>query len=167
MHIIENDNIFNDDLEVSMGAEKWISISRYNQEKNNSIAAIKKLKAKGYQIIAATPHDTDINLFDLDILDKKVAIIFGAEVYGCSNESLELVDKKMKIPMYGFTESFNISVSVSLCLQHLTYKIRNSKLNWKMTKKEKGEVMLKWLRNSIKASAKIEKQFRVNYCTKV
>jgi hypothetical protein len=36
-----------------------------------------------------------------------------------------------------------------------------------MTQKEKGEVMLKWLRNSIKASAKIEKQFRVNYSTKV
>jgi tRNA (guanosine-2'-O-)-methyltransferase len=44
VHIIENDNIFNDDSEVSMGAEKWITITRHNQKKHNSIEAIKKAK---------------------------------------------------------------------------------------------------------------------------
>ncbi len=68
VHIIENDNIFNDDPEVSMGAEKWVTITRHNQQKNNSIDAIKKLKTEGYQIIDTTPHNTDCNLFDLDII---------------------------------------------------------------------------------------------------
>ena len=159
VHIIENDNVFNDDSEVSMGAEKWVTISRYNQQKQNSIEAIKKLKAEGYQIIAATPHNTDCNLFDVDINKQKTALIFGAEVNGCSQQTLALADKKMKIPMYGFTESFNISVSVSLCLQHLTYKLRKAGFDFRMTENEKDKAMLQWLRNSIKSSTQIEEEY--------
>jgi tRNA (guanosine-2'-O-)-methyltransferase len=160
VHVIENDNYFNDDSEVSMGADKWIKTTRYNQENHNSAAAIKKLKEEGYQVIAATPHNTDCDLYDIEITDQKIALIFGAEVRGCSEETLKLADKRMKIPMYGFTESFNISVSVSLCLQHLTYKMRNSVVNWRMTQEQKNETLLQWLRNSIKSSAQIEEKFK-------
>ena len=160
VHVIENDNYFNDDSEVSMGADKWIKTTRYNQENHNSAAAIKKLKKKGYQVMAATPHNTDCDLYDIEITDQKIALIFGAEVRGCSEETLKLADKRMKIPMYGFTESFNISVSVSLCLQHLTYKMRNSAVNWRMTQEQKNETLLQWLRNSIKSSAQIEEKFK-------
>ena len=159
VHVIENDNYFNDDSEVSMGADKWIKTTRYNQENHNSAAAIKKLKKEGYQVIAATPHNTDCDLYDIEITDQKIALIFGAEVRGCSEETLKLADKRMKIPMYGFTESFNISVSVSLCLQHLTYKMRNSAVNWRMTQEQKNETLLQWLRNSIKSSAQIEEKY--------
>jgi tRNA (guanosine-2'-O-)-methyltransferase len=160
VHVIENDNYFNDDSEVSMGADKWIKTTRYNQENHNSAAAIKKLKEEGYQVIAATPHNTDCDLYDIEITDQKIALIFGAEVRGCSEETLKLADKRMKIPMYGFTESFNISVSVSLCLQHLTYKMRNSAVNWRMTQEQKNETLLQWLRNTIKSSAQIEEKFK-------
>ncbi len=159
VNIIENDNIFNDDSEVSMGAEKWITTKRFNKQKHNSIEAIKKLKAEGFQVVATTPHNTDCTLYDLDVTSQKTALIFGAEVNGCSQETLELADKRMKIPMYGFTESFNISVSVSLCLQHLTYKMRNSNIDWKLSDIEKDEVLLQWLRNSIKSSAQIEEDY--------
>ena len=159
VHVIENDNIFNDDSEVSMGADKWVSTTIYNQEEGNTAKTIKKLKADGYQIIATTPHNTECNLYDIEISDKKIALIFGAEVRGCSEQSLKLADKRMRIPMYGFTESFNLSVSVSLCLQHLTYKMRNSAVNWRMTKEQKDETLLQWLRNSIKSSAQIEKKY--------
>jgi len=139
-----------------MGASKWIDIKHYNKKSHNTVDAINQLKKKGYKIITTSLHDSDISLFDLDVANK-MAIIFGSEVNGCSHEALELVDYKMKIPMYGFTESFNISVSVSLCLQHLCYKLRNSNLNWKLNNQEKNEVMLKWLRKTIKASVDIEK----------
>ena len=102
--------------------------------------------------------NTDISLFDLDI-NNKTALIFGSEINGCSQKALNLSDQRIKIPMYGFTESFNISVSVSLCLQHLIYKMRRSNLDWKLNKKEKNNVMLKWLRESIKSSEEIEELF--------
>jgi len=163
VHIIENDNFFNDDSEVSMGAEKWITTKRYNQYKHNSIEAIKKLRTEGYQIIATTPHETDCSLYDLDITEKKMALFFGSEVKGCSKQTLELADKKMKIPMYGFTESYNISVSVSLSLQHLTYKMRKSDINWGLPMDQQNKVMLQWLRNSIKAAPEIEKKYLEKY----
>ena len=165
IHIIENNNLFNDDSEVSMGASKWVNIKHYNKKDYNTVDTINQLRNENYNIIATTPHKTDISLFELDILENKSAIIFGSEVNGCSKEALELADYKMKIPMYGFTESFNISVSVSLCLQHLCYKIRNSNLNWQLNNQEKNEIMLKWLRETIKASADIEKQFLKKYNT--
>lgn len=158
VHIIENDNLFNDDSEVSMGAEKWITTKRYNQNKHNSIEAIENLKSNGYQIIATTPHNADCDLYDLDIT-KKTALFFGAEVKGCSKETLTLADKRMKIPIYGFTESYNISVSVSLCLQHLTYKMRQSNIDWKLSLDQQEKVMLQWLRNSIKSAAEIEEKY--------
>ena len=161
VHIIENDNIFNDDSEVSMGAEKWVTIKRYNKDNHNSAKAIKYLKEQGYQIIATTPYNADCNLYDLDI-SKKTALFFGSEVKGCSEEALKLADKRMKIPMYGFTESFNISVSASLCLQHLTYKMRRSDIHWRMPKDKQEEVMLQWLRNSIKSAEEIEKKYLEN-----
>ena len=163
VHIIENDNIFNDDSEVSMGAEKWITTKRYNQHKHNSIEAIEDLRSKGYQIIAATPHNTDCNLYDINIIKKKTALFFGSELRGCSKETLKLADKRMQIPMYGFTESYNISVSVSLCLQHLTYKMRQSNIKWRLSKVNQKKVMLQWLRNSIKSAAEIEEKYLNNH----
>ena len=159
VHVIENDNIFNDDSEVSMGADKWVTTTIYNQEEDNTTKAIKKLKEEGYQVIAATPHNTDCDLYDIEISEQKIALIFGAEVRGCSEQTLKLADKRMRIPMYGFTESFNISVSVSLSLQHLTYKMRNSAVNWKMSQDQQDETLLQWLRNSIKSSTQIEEKF--------
>ena len=160
VHVIENNNIFNDDPEVSMGAEKWITIKRYNQKEKNSFKAIKDLKKQGYQIIATTPHTSDFSLYDLDITEKKMALFFGSEVKGCSKETLKHADKKIKIPMYGFTESYNISIAVSLCLQHLTYKMRKSDINWRLNLEQQNKIMLQWLRNSIKASTDIEKKYR-------
>ncbi len=165
VNIIENDNLFNDDPEVSMGAEKWITTKRYNKKKHNSIDTIKDLKLKGYEIIATTPHNTNCNLYELDITEKKMALFFGSELKGCSKETLELADKRMRIPMYGFTESYNISVAVSLCLQHLTYKMRRSDVDWKLSIEAQEKIMLKWLRNSIKLSEGIEKQYMNKFNT--
>ena len=159
VHIIENDNKFNDDPEVSLGAEKWITTKRYNKSNKNTIDTIQYLKKQGYQIIATTPHNADCNLYELDIKNGKKALFFGSEVNGCSKETLELSDVKIKIPMYGFTESYNVSVSVSLCLQHLTFKMREENIKWQLNHSKQKDVMLQWLRNSIKSSKKIEEQF--------
>ncbi len=162
VHIIENEHEFNDNSEVSMGASKWLDIKRYNNKNNNTTDTINNLKSKGYQIITTTPHNANIELFDINI-NKKTAIIFGQEVNGCSNEALNLADIKMKIPMYGFTESFNVSVAISLCLQYLSHEIRKNNIKWQMTEEEKEEVLLKWLRNTIKSSNSIEKKYIRNY----
>ena len=165
IHIIENDNEFKDDTEVSLGSSKWITINKFNQNKNNTIDAITSLKSEGYTIIACTPHKPDIILEEID-LNNKIALIFGTEVGGISDPALNIADYRMSIPMYGFTESLNISVSVSICLQYLTTQSRKGDKNWLLNDVEQKEVLLQWLMNSIKSSKQIVEAFNKKHKTK-
>ena len=159
VHIIENRNQFQLDTEVSLGSSKWLSLNKYNRAENNSLTAIKTLKKQGYKIVATTPHINDQELPHFDITSKKTALVFGSELPGVSDIILNEADEYLKIPMFGFTESFNISVSAAVILHHLTDKLRNSEVNWKLTEEEKTEIKIQWIRNTIKKSELIEKRF--------
>ena len=156
VHIIENRNEFTKDESVSLGANKWINIIKHNKKKNNTIDCIKHLKKSGYQIIATTTKKPDIFLEEIDVKKNKIAILLGTELTGLSNEAIKLADKKMKINMYGFTESLNIS-SAAICCQYLSQKVRET--DWKVNENEKLDIMLRWLRNTIKSSSDIEENF--------
>lgn len=160
IHIIENRNTFTVDSEVAMGASKWLSLHKYNQKEQNSLNTIKKLKKDGYRIVATSPHLNDQFLPDFDLLKGKAAIVFGSELPGISKTILREADEYMKIPMYGFTESFNISVSAAIVLYQLAEKLRKEpEVDWKLSEQEKDEILLNWLKATIKRSSLLEKQF--------
>ena len=159
IHIIENKNNFSKDETVSLGAGKWINIIRHNSEENNTLNCLKKLKEEGYQIIATSPHNTDISLEEVDVKNNKIAILLGTELSGLSEEALTFADKRMKINMYGFTESLNISVSAAICCQSVSSKMREESTNWVVTEEEKIDILLNWIRNSIKSGKQIEQKF--------
>lgn len=159
VHIIENRNKFQLDTEVSLGSSKWLSLHKYDQQKNNSLAAIKNLKKKGYRIVATTPHINDQELPDFDLSAGKIALIFGSELPGISETIMNEADEFLKIPMFGFTESFNISVSAAIVMHYLTYKLRKTGINWELTDEEKIETKIQWIRNTLKKSELIEKRF--------
>tara|TARA_B110000211_G_scaffold43845_1_gene46151 strand:+ start:6175 stop:6864 length:690 start_codon:yes stop_codon:yes gene_type:complete len=159
IHIIENKNNFVKDKSVSLGAGKWINIKQYNTEENNTINCLKKLKKEGYQIIATSPHNTNISLEEIDVKNNKIAIILGTELTGLSEKALSFADKRMKINMYGFTESLNISVSAAICCQSISSKMRKETTGWEVTEEEKKDILLNWIRNSIKSGKQIEQKF--------
>lgn len=161
-YIIENNNKFEVDREVAMGATKWLNLKKFNKKENNSQEAIKQLRKKGYRIVATTPHEGDINLEDFDLTKGKTALFFGTELTGISEIVKNEADEFLKIPMYGFTESFNISVSAAIILHHLTHQLRyHTGLDWHLTPQEQAEIKLSWLRRSIKTSALIEEQYKL------
>ena len=157
IHILEDINNFSDDREVSLGASKWTNIYHYK----NNIELIKSLKKNKYKILATKPCNANYDISEIN-LTNKTAIIFGSEINGCSNEILKYADETVHIPMHGFTESLNVSVAVAISLHYLTNKMRNSNINWKLTKKLKNKILLNWLRKSIKSSKEIEKLFIKN-----
>jgi tRNA (guanosine-2'-O-)-methyltransferase len=62
--------------------------------------------------------------------------------------------------MYGFTESFNISVSAAIVLYQLAQKLREQpEIGWKLSEQEKDDIKLAWLRSTVKHSGLLEKQF--------
>ncbi len=159
VHIIENRNTYNVNQDVALGSYKWLSLTKYNQEENNTRTAIKALKKKGYRIVATTPHTNDVELYDFDVTKGKAAIVFGTELTGISEIVKEEADEFLRIPMYGFTESFNISVSAALVLQHLAHEIRKCNINWNLTSNQMLDVKLSWLKKAIKSSDLIEREF--------
>lgn len=161
-YIIENNNQFEVDREVAMGATKWLNIKKFNKKENNSSDAIKHLRKKGYRIVATTPHEGDTNLEDYELEKGKTALFFGTELTGISDIVKNEADEFLKIPMYGFTESFNISVSAAIILHHLTHQLRfHTSLDWRLTQQERDEIKLGWLRRTIKSSALIEAQYKL------
>ena len=159
MHIIENKNEFEPSSQVTIGADQWLTIHRYNQPKvDNTELCFNTLKEQGYKVIATTPHKEDTNLNALDI-SGKTALVFGSEIDGISDRAMELADGFMKIPMFGFSESFNISVSAAVCLYNLTRRLRTSEIPWPLDTEEMEELKLKWLRQSIRAGEELEKAF--------
>lgn len=164
IHIIENRNNFKVDREVAMGASKWTNLKHYNEIDNNSLVAIRQLKAEGYRIVATSPHINDVLLEDFDLSKGKAALVFGTELKGISDSIKDEADEFLKIPMYGFTESFNISVSAAIIMHHLTMRMRNeSNINWKLNSEERDVVLLHWLRKTIKQSELLEVKFNELY----
>lgn len=159
VHIIEEKNFFQTDREVAMGSSKWLNLHRYKKFHDPTEAAIKNLRDQGYRIIATTPHSNDVTLDEFDLSKGKIALFFGTEHTGLSKKVLFQADEFLRIPMLGFTESFNISVSAALILHHLSLKLRKSDLPWELDPQTRMEIKLDWLRKSIKSAKKIEENF--------
>ncbi|TXG35457.1 TrmH family RNA methyltransferase [Seonamhaeicola maritimus] len=154
VNIIEEQNTKRIDREIAMGAQKWVDLNRYHSVRD----CIEDLKEKGYQIVATTPHTNDCSLNDFDIT-KKSCFFFGRETEGLSDEVLESADCYLKIPMAGFTESLNISVSAAIILQHVTSKLKQTDFNWRLSVTEIQEKKLDWIAKTIKSYDKIVARF--------
>jgi tRNA (guanosine-2'-O-)-methyltransferase len=142
------------DKQIAMGAQKWVDITTYEKPS----ACVQTLRNKGYQIIATTPHENDCLLENFDI-SKPSALFFGTEIDGLSEEIMKEADGFLKIPMVGFTESLNISVSAAIIIQNLTNRLRNSDINWQLSEEEIMEKRLAWAKKSIKDIKRIEKRY--------
>ncbi|MEH6536587.1 MAG: RNA methyltransferase [Psychroserpens sp.] len=152
--IIEEQNSKEIDREIAMGAQKWVDLNRHHSVKE----AISDLKHKGYQIVATTPHENDSLLDDFDVT-KKSCFFFGREMSGLSQEVIDEADCFLKIPMVGFTESLNISVSAAIILQHVTTKLKQTDVDWRLTEEEHLEKRLDWCKKTIKSYKEIIERF--------
>lgn len=157
VNIIEEANSKQIDREIAMGAQKWVDLNRFNSVKT----CITDLKSKGYQIVATTPHTNDCELMDFDIT-KKSCFFFGRETEGLSDYVINNADSFLKIPMVGFTESLNISVSAAIILQHVTSKLRKSNINWQLSEKEIIEKRFDWIKSTVKDYDAIVERYLAN-----
>ncbi|MDN3724233.1 RNA methyltransferase [Aequorivita sp. SDUM287046] len=154
LHVVEEKVSKRIDKEIAMGAQKWVNFKRYNSIKE----CIKTLKGDGYQIVATTPHHDSTLLYEFDV-SKKSAFFFGKESDGLSDIVMDAADGFLKIPMYGFTESLNISVSAAIILQSVVSKMKQTDINWQLSDAEKLDIEMEWMKRTIKASDEIIERF--------
>lgn len=158
VHIIENSNPYLVNEEIALGSEKWLSLYHYNTNENNTVSCLKQLKKEGYRIAATTPHKDDFLISNIPI-EEKTAIVFGTELTGITKDVENMADYFVKIPMFGFTESFNISVSAALAMYELSKRLFNSEIKWQLSEDEKEIILVEWLKNTIKSSDQLVKKF--------
>ena len=108
--VIEEDFPFHPSPKVTQGAERWIWVRRFRRAE----PAFQELRARGFRIFAAMPQG-NLTLEELPI-DAPLALVFGNENEGLSPEILAQCDGKFRIPMFGFTESLNVSVAAGIAL---------------------------------------------------
>lgn len=159
LHAIEKNNQYKVQRDIALGAGRWVDLYNYNLGESPTMDCINKLKQKGYKIVATTPHEKDVTIQELD-LTQPIALVFGTERQGISQEILDSADEFVKIPMYGFTESFNISVSVALALNVLRDRLEKSDLDWKLNEQEQTLLKIKWCKKILRSGNEMETEFR-------
>ena len=147
MYFIEKEHRFHVTVGPSAGSEKWVDYRKFGKSfQNPTRSCLEALKEKGYRIIATTPHERDCLVGDLDI-QEKTAFVFGTERFGISDDVREMADGFVKLPMYGFAESYNISVCAALILYDVTERMRKDpSLDWQLSDSESLDLKLEWQR---------------------
>ncbi len=160
VHVVESKSAYSVNKKVIKGANKWIDLIRYKSKDTNNIEeCFRNLKEKGYRILVTAPDANGVFIEDVSVNEQPVAVVMGNELDGASKYALHHADAKVSIPMYGFTESLNISVSAAICLNTLIPKLRHSEANWRLSNTEKEFIRLQWYRKIVKRSEIIEREF--------
>ena len=158
LHAIEKNQVYEVQRDIARGADSWVDVHSHTKGELPSIECLNNLKKKGYTLVSTSPH-ANMKINDVP-LDNPIALVFGTEYKGISKEVETLSDYNVCVPMYGFTESFNISVSVALALNILRNRLENSELNWRLNFEEQVKLKIKWCSTIIRNGKNVEKEIR-------
>jgi tRNA (guanosine-2'-O-)-methyltransferase len=163
VHVIEKTDQYKVNPFVTRGASQWVDLHKYYREGENPVdACFESLRKKGYRIYGTSPSATAISIYDLQP-DEKLALVFGNEHEGISEEVKSKSDGLVHIPMMGFTDSFNISVSASIILYDLVRKAEKMDIeDFHLSEEEKNLLRMKWFRAIVKNSDIHEKVYLKN-----
>lgn len=159
VHIIENTNTYNPNPDVTIGADKWLDITYHNEENNNTLTCLNSLKENGYKVVGTVVKPGSYTPTTLPLNDP-IALVMGTEGTGLSEEAIAHCDEFLHIPMYGFSESLNISVATAILLHHLTLRLRNEDFNWQLKGEKYEALLLEWVKKSIKRPDLLEEAYR-------
>lgn len=160
IHVIENRNkLILKNTSVTKGADKWMNFFYYNDpQANNTEVCIQSLKQKGYRIAATALGKQSLTLEQIP-LDKPLAVMIGTEKDGLTEAACNLADCFIELPMYGFTQSYNLSVCAALTLYSLTNRLRSSEIDWRLSPESRRRVLLTWLQRCINHCNEISEDF--------
>jgi len=161
IHIIEQRHGYSFKEGITKGASEWLSVYRYTKHENNTAHCFEWLKKNNYCVAVTSPHAKGYAIHELP-LDKKIALVFGTEQSGITQYAYDNADAHVVVPMYGMTESLNISVCAALCLYDVTSRLRAGSSAWRLSEEEKTEIKLEWLRRIVRGSDQLEKRFLEN-----
>ena len=158
LHSIQERNKHKINRDVVKGAAKWIALDCYSESIGRKVC-LENLKQQDYKIVAMTLSEDCIPLEELPV-DKKLALCFGCEETGLSQELEDKADYKVQIPLHGFTQSYNVSVSAGICLYYLANKIKDTEQDWQLNQEEKENLLIDWLSKSTPTGSSLLEKYK-------
>jgi tRNA (guanosine-2'-O-)-methyltransferase len=165
LYAIEDKNKYVLQRNIAKGSGRWIDLHRFANKDTASMDCLNHLREKGYKLVATSPH---VNAYTPETLpiDNPVALIFGTERRGITESIIANADYHLTIPMCGFTESFNLSVSVAVILQTLRNRLEKETFPWKLSMEEQRALQIIWSTRILNGGEALEKQFRTAHLEK-
>jgi len=151
---MEEENVFDPNLTVTKGAETWVEVEKMPK----NIDSLQKIKDRGYKILAVSLEKNALMLPDYQITEP-IALVFGTEMAGVSEEVIDFADETLAIPMFGFTRSFNVSVAAGICMYELKQKLINSNLDYKLSDEKLLKMKIRWAVNSMQSGQQIFQKY--------
>lgn len=151
---MEEENVFDPNLTVTKGAETWVEVEKMPK----NIDSLQKIKDRGYKILAVSLEKNAVMLPDYQITEP-IALVFGTEMAGVSEEVIDFADETLAIPMFGFTRSFNVSVAAGICMYELKQKLINSNLDYKLSDEKLLKMKIRWAVNSMQSGQQIFQKY--------
>lgn len=129
-------------------ATQWLTVHEYA----TTMECVDALKQQGYTLwvtdlsqhavrLEHTNHDLFIDNNN-NRLPSKLAIVFGTEAVGCTQQMLNAADKRVYLPLRGFADSLNLSVATALIVHQIF--ILDSTLMGSMTEEERKDLRMRW-----------------------
>jgi tRNA (guanosine-2'-O-)-methyltransferase len=162
LHLIEKNNNYQFQRDIALGAARWLDVVQHQQEPEPVLDSIAHLRQKGYQIVATSPHINASTPQNID-LTQPIALFFGAEKHGISEELSANADAYLHIPMHGFTESFNLSVSAALVLSALRTRLAASSIDWLLSPEAQTELKISWCERILNGGPQLAQKFREEF----
>ncbi len=151
---LQKHNVFNPNLEVTKGADTWVEVEKLSAR----IESLKEIRQRGYKIVAVSPEKNATLLPNFRI-DEPIALTFGTEWEGISEEILDFADETLMIPMYGFTQSFNVSVAAAICFYELKQKLVKTQTPHLLNDEKRLRLKIRWAVNSIRSGGEILERY--------
>lgn len=154
IYVLEDKYRYKVNEEIAMGAQKWVRPKALHAENGTYENAIKTIKSKGYKLIATSPHADGHTLEDLDI-STPICIALGSERHGLHPEIMQHADGFVMIPMVGFTESLNVSVTAGILMYRLRKRLEEEKIKWQLSAEEEKEQLFEWALTTVPNARKM------------
>ncbi|AZA88351.1 TrmH family RNA methyltransferase [Chryseobacterium shandongense] len=151
---LQEEYSFEPNLRVTKGADTWVEVEKLPR----NMESFQKIRDRGYRIVAVSLENNAVMLPDYQITEP-VALVFGTEMEGVSQEILDFADETLAIPMYGFTKSFNVSVAASICMYELKQKLIKSDISYKLNDEKLLKMKIRWAVNSIRSGQQIFEKY--------
>ncbi len=151
LHVVEGRTRFAPHKKITLGAHSWMDIHRYGQPAD----CLAHLRDRGFQVVtgALTPESVPIHAIDFS---RPTAMVFGNEHEGLTSAFLDCADQVFQIPMYGFTQSLNISVSAAIATFFaVNERIRLLGQSGDLSDEDQAQILDEWLKRTVPMSDRI------------